>query len=107
MEQRKSDINTDDGNVVNVNANGLSYSFDFSNQTVQNPRPAQTIVTPEKNAQPVQPTAMPESTTQEEQTVTGDDLISDKKSTKTFLIILAAIVIFFIVVLPIIYKYFG
>jgi len=32
MEQRKSDINTGDGNVINVDNNGLNYSFDFSSQ---------------------------------------------------------------------------
>lgn len=65
MEQRKSDINTGDGNVVNVDTNGLSYSFDFSNQvdntqqavqpTVQaEPAPA-TQVQPEMAPQAVQP----------------------------------------------------
>ena len=32
MEQRKSDLDTGDGNVINVNNDGLNYSFDFSNQ---------------------------------------------------------------------------
>lgn len=34
MEQRKSDLDTGDGNVINVNNDGLNYSFDFSNQVV-------------------------------------------------------------------------
>ena len=42
MEQRKSDINTGDGNVVNVDTNGLSYSFDFSSQVENAPQAAST-----------------------------------------------------------------
>lgn len=36
MEQRKSDINTEGGNVINVDNNGLNYSFDFSSQVIPN-----------------------------------------------------------------------
>ena len=61
MEQRKSDINTGDGNVVNIDTNGLSYSFDFSNQVQNNSQvapvaPVQPEVAP---TVPVQPEVTP------------------------------------------------
>lgn len=52
MEQRKSDINTGDGNVINVDNNGLNYSFDFSSQVAHDSTQG---VGPQVNAQ-----AMPE-----------------------------------------------
>ena len=60
MEQRKSDINTGDGNVVNVDTNGLSYSFDFSSQVEQTPQvaPVQPEVAPQ--VAPVQPEVAPQ-----------------------------------------------
>lgn len=76
MEQRKSDINTD-GNVVNIDTNGLSYSFDFSNQVgaTNTMGPAAPIANPEVQpgqvgvqnnatpvAQSVEPTAEPVAT---------------------------------------------
>ena len=56
MEQRKSDIDTGDANSVNVNANGLNYSFDFSSQ-VNNTVPG--TVAPMPTAEPVAPAPMP------------------------------------------------
>ena len=56
MEQRKSDINTGDGNVVNVDTNGLSYSFDFSSQV--EPANQQNVQQPQvmpSTPEPVQP----------------------------------------------------
>lgn len=62
MEQRKSDINTD-GNVVNVDTNGLSYSFDFSNQVETNNTMGPAVPIANPTVQPgqvnVQPTAVP------------------------------------------------
>ena len=60
MEQRKSDINTGDGNVVNVDTNGLSYSFDFSSQVEQTPQvaPVQPEVAPQVTS--VQPEVAPQ-----------------------------------------------
>ena len=55
MEQRKSDIDTGDGNVVNVNSNGLSYSFDFSSQVDQNPSSTMVEVLDNSNVGNVQP----------------------------------------------------
>ena len=61
MEQRKSDINTGDGNVVNVDTNGLSYSFDFSSQVESVPQaaPVQPEVAPQ--VAPVQPEVAPQA----------------------------------------------
>ena len=61
MEQRKSDINTGDGNVVNVDTNGLSYSFDFSSQVDNTPQvaPVQSEAAPQ--VAPVQPEAAPQA----------------------------------------------
>ena len=60
MEQRKSDINTGDGNVVNVDTNGLSYSFDFSSQVDNTPQvaPVQSEAAPQ--VAPVQPEVAPQ-----------------------------------------------
>ena len=58
MEQRKSDIDTGDSNVVNVNSNGLNYSFDFSNQVSSNPEPINPIPMPAP-ASNVEPAPMP------------------------------------------------
>lgn len=68
MEQRKSDINTDDGNVVNVDTNGLSYSFDFSSQVEPNNGPAP-VNAPEVSAAPVEPVASPDVATPDAQPV--------------------------------------
>ena len=197
MEQRKSDINTDDGNVVNINSNGLNYSFDFSSQVdstsnVAKPSSVETLdviapaaepvqpvapmpavepvqpaapmsaaepvqpaapmpavepvqpvapmpaaepvqpaapmpavepvqpvapmpaaepvqpVAPMPAAEPVQPVApMPAEQVQQSVQTDGDDLIKDKKSTKTFLIILGIVVAIFIIALPFIFRFFG
>ena len=161
MEQRKSDINTDDGNVVNINSNGLNYSFDFSSQVdstsnVAKPSSVETLdviapaaepvqpvapmpavepvqpaapmpaaepvqpvapmpaaepvqpVAPMPAAEPVQPVApMPAEQVQQSVQTDGDDLIKDKKSTKTFLIILGIVVAIFIIALPFIFGFFG
>ena len=58
MEQRKSDIDTGDSNVVNVNSNGLNYSFDFSNQVSSNPEPINPTPMPAP-ASNVEPAPMP------------------------------------------------
>ena len=152
MEQRKSDINTGDGNVVNVDTNGLSYSFDFSSQVQNNsqvapvqqvpqaepvqpvpqvepvqpapqvepvqpvpqvepvqPAPQVEPVQPVPQAEPVQPMPQVEPvqsvTTQADNNSSSDDLISDKKSTKAFLIVLALIIIGFIIFLDPIYNF--
>ena len=106
MEQRKSDINTGDGNVVNVDTNGLSYSFDFSSQVESVPQaaPVQPEVAPQ--VAPVQPEVATQSEQVQvtEQNVTGEYLIKDKKSTKFFLIVLFALVVAFIVFLPFLYE---
>ena len=49
MEQRKSDINNGDDNVINASSNGLNYSFDFSSQV----NPAGGQATPMAGPQPV------------------------------------------------------
>ena len=63
MEQRKSDINTGDANTINVDTNGLSYSFDFSSQVEPekniNQVPKQPI-----NQTPVEPAPAPEPVVQ-------------------------------------------
>lgn len=61
MEQRKSDINTGDGNVINVDTNGLSYSFDFSNQVQSNPQAqmVQNVQQPMPQQAPVVPQQVP------------------------------------------------
>lgn len=62
MEQRKSDINTGDGNVINVDNNGLNYSFDFSNQVTPD---STQISGSEVNVQPVpQASSQPAVSTQ-------------------------------------------
>ena len=65
MEQRKSDINTGDGNVVNVDTNGLSYSFDFSNQVDNTQQAVQPTVqaepAPAAQVEPVQPEMAPQA----------------------------------------------
>lgn len=126
MEQRKTDINNGDGNVVNVDTNGLSYSFDFSNQVANSQQSAP--VTPEAQApitqeqNPVMPEAqapiaqeqtpvMPEMQVQtnieqnKEEDTSGETLIKDKKATKAFLIVLFAFIVAFILFLPSIYEF--
>ena len=117
MEQRKSDINTGDGNVVNIDTNGLSYSFDFSNQVQNNSQvapvaPVQPEVAPTVPVQPeVTPAVAPvgsEINNVDTSTSTDsldDDLINDKKSTKAFLIVLSLIIIGFIIFLDPIYNF--
>ena len=130
MEQRKSDINTGDGNVVNVDTNGLSYSFDFSSQVDNTPQvaPVQSEAAPQvapvqpeaaPQAAPVQPVAaqqvesvqpqeiQTEQVQATEENVTGEDLIKDKKSTKVFLFVLFALVVAFIICLPLLYDKIG
>ncbi len=57
MEQRKSDINTGDGNVINASSNGLNYSFDFSSQVT----PEKSGTAPMPGPQPVNQVVAPAS----------------------------------------------